>query len=339
MRKNIFLIVMLAAIFVFAGAMNKGAKADVDPVEMIKNAKTPVYFHSLAGLDSLVHEEPTQVCNWWMSIYPDNTYPHVWHVIGEKDNGIPGLNPLDQLRIEYKGPGSGTGSLWIDVLEVTKTLILTLEPDHLDTMYIEYTGGYDSLMNPLTDPDYYPVCTWWHEIWPEFCRIYHLSSWVDTDGGGYLSYCDTIDLTEWWHVVSVTQVDTTLELILETLEAGVVENRILHFSGGLDPDSVNRALMEPVCTWWHEEHPDTCKWWHIASWHDNGNATLDYCDTLDFKTWWHVEDVAIDIEVHSIDPPDMIPSMTSWGLIILAALLVASAVFVYLRRKKVMVSA
>ena len=51
-----------------------------------------------------------------------------------------------------------------------------------------------------------------------------------------------------------------------------------------------------------------------------------------------MKDVAIDIEVHSIDPPDKIPSVTSWGLVILVVLLLASAVFIFLRRKKVMVS-
>ena len=251
MRKNIFLIVLLATILVFVGAMNKGAKADVDPVEMIKNAKTPVYLHSLAGGDSLVLGLDSMVCTWWMSIYPSNTYPHVWHVIEERDTLDSGLSPYDKLKIEYMGPGSGTGSLWVDVLEVTKTLILTLAPLHEDTMYIEYTGGYDSLVNPATDPDYFPLGTWWHEIWPVYCPVYQIIEWID-NGDAFLSFCDTIS-----------------------------------FDG------------------------------------------VDY---------WHVKDVAIDIEVHSIDPPDKIPSMTSWGLIILVVLLLASAVFIFLRKKKVMVS-
>jgi hypothetical protein len=51
---------------------------------------------------------------------------------------------------------------------------------------------------------------------------------------------------------------------------------------------------------------------------------------------WHVEDIATDIEVITKAPE--VPTTTEWGLVVLAALLVASAVFVYLRRKKVMVS-
>jgi|GEM_PF-1369330 len=346
MRRSIILTVSLAAILVFVGAPNRAVKADLSPVEMIKNAKTPVHLHSLAGGDSLVHQEATQVDNWWMSIYPDQTYPHVWQVTAEKENGTFGLNPSDRLLVQHKGPGSDTSSIWVHVLEVTKTLILTLEPDHLDTMYVDYTGGYDSLMMDI--PNYQPVCTWWHEIRPNFCQFWHINSWVDSgEPFGELSYCDTIDMAkaediEWWHVIRVEEIPPDLFLHLEDLE-DPTDTMVLTFSGGVDPDSLNRALTEPVCTWWHEEWPDFCDWWHIKSWHDNGNAILDSCDTLDMVnleniTWWHVEDVAIDIQVDSINPPDPIPSITSWGLIILAVLIAGSAVLIWLRRRRITVS-
>jgi len=249
MRKNILLIVLMAAIFVFVGAISNSAKAAEDPVDLIRNAKTPVYLHSL---DGLVHRDPSMISTNWHSIYPPATWCHEWHVIDERDNGTYGLNPSDKLKIEHVPDGSW---IWVHVEEVTKTLILTLESNPLDTMYVEYTGGYDSLVNPATDPDYHPVSTWWHEIVPEFCTFYHLTSWMD-DGNGELSFCDYIELT----------------------------------------------------------------------------------DTLNVVSSWHVEDVATDILVQSIPDPT-VPTLTQWGVIILVLLILGSAIFIMLRRRKVPVPA
>ncbi|MCK4404206.1 MAG: hypothetical protein KAW02_03870 [candidate division Zixibacteria bacterium] len=252
MRKNILLIVLVAAIFVFVGAMSNSAKAADDPVDLIKNAKTPVHLHSLAPGDELVHPLESWISTMWHSLYPPATYCHVWHVIDERDNGIPGLNPSDKLKIEHVPDGSW---VWVHVEEVTKTLKLSRVEFPDDTMYVEYTGGYDSLMNPETDPDYHPVSTWWHEIVPEFCTFYHLTNWVD-NGDGELSFCDQIDLT----------------------------------------------------------------------------------DTLDQVTSWHVEDVATDILVQSIPDPT-VPTMTQWGVIILVVLILASAIFIMVRRRRATVPA
>jgi hypothetical protein len=248
MRKNIFVIVLVAALFVFVGAMSNSAKAADDPVDLIKNAKTPVYLHSMAGGDSLVHELPTMVCTWWHSIYPPNTYCHVWHVIDEIDNGTPGLNPSDRLKIQHAETGD---SVWVHVDEVTITIVLESDPVPTDTMYLEFTGGYDSLEYPILNP----ISTWWHEIVPEFCGFYHLTSWTD-NGDGILSFCDIIDIT----------------------------------------------------------------------------------DTLEVVTDWHVTDVAIDILVQSIPDPT-VPTLTQWGVIILAVLIVASAIYIMVRRRRATVPA
>lgn len=258
MRKNIFLIVLVAALFVFVGALSNSAKAADDPVDLIKNAKTPVYLHSLAGGDSLVHENPTMISTWWHSIYPPNTFCHVWHVIDEVDNGIPGLNPSDKLKIEHQETGSW---VWVHVEEVTITLILTLEPDHLDTMYVEFENGWTDVGADFVDLAIHPpvVCDTLHEIRPQFCERYHLSSWIDDplNPDGMLSICDTIDIT------------------------------------------------------------------HLGT---------------EEVTWWHVEDVAIDILVQSIPDPT-VPTMTQWGVIVLVALLLASAIFIMVRRRKATVPA
>lgn len=258
MRKNIFLIVLVAALFVFVGALSNSAKAADDPVDLIKNAKTPVHLHSLAPGDDLVHNLPSLIGTQWHSLYPPNTYCHEWHVIDEVDNGIPGLNPSDKLKIQYEGTGSW---VWIHVDEVTITLILTLEPDHNDTMYVEFEKGWTYFEGPefVDSAILLPVeCDTLHEIRPQFCERYHLSSWVDSgEPFTQLSYCDTIDIT------------------------------------------------------------------HLGT---------------EEVTWWHVEDVAIDILVQSIPDPT-IPTLTQWGVIILAVLIVASAVFIMIRRKRATVPA
>lgn len=42
---------------------------------------------------------------------------------------------------------------------------------------------------------YNPICSSWHELYPEYCEEWHLSSW-DDNGNGYLDTCDVIDLTD-----------------------------------------------------------------------------------------------------------------------------------------------
>jgi hypothetical protein len=291
--------------------------------------------------DSLIHNQASMVGTWWHSIYPPATFSAFWKVQAQIDNGTFGLNPSDKLRIGYYDsypPGTLDDSLWVHVEDVTITLILTKEPDHLDTMYVEFERSYKDIGSIFVNEAILPPveCDTLHEIWPEYSRRYHLSSWVD-NGDNYLSCCDIIDLTEWWHVISVDSLGTGLWLEMEDRD-GQGANRILKFSGSAFPDSFYYVRQNPVSTWWHEEEPDYCNWWHIASWIDNGNGVLDSCDIIDFVTYWHVEDVAIDIEVLSIPDPT-VPTMTQWGLIVLVLLLIASAVFIGLKRRKAAVPA
>ena len=267
MRKNILLIVLMVTIFVFVGTMTKSAKAVDDPVSALKESKTTVHFHSMAGGDSLVHEFPTMVCTWWHAIYPPATYCSYWHVVDEIDNGDGILSPCDKLKVRYYDSypdGTPGDSVWVHVEEVTITLVLETEPGQAETMYVEFEKGFTDV-GPAFVPEaiYEPVvCDTLHEIWPEYCTRYHLSSWIDGQAQGEpgfdtLSFCDIIDITD-----------------LETMDV----------------------------------------------------------------TDWHVIDVAIDIEVLSIPDPK-VPTMTQWGVIILAGLLVSSAVFIMLRRKKAAVPA
>jgi hypothetical protein len=195
------------------------------------------------------------------------------------------------------------------------------------------------------------VCTWWRQLW-ECGNLYHIIEYEDNNDG-VISTCDYIkvELTEaygqqlpdpiesWLHIEWVT-------LTLKLRKIGFSDSMFVEFSGGID--SLARVVgQNPICTWWHEVWPEECKWWHIEDWKDNTSGSLDICDTLKIvhsgpppeTLWVHVEDIATDIWVVSQDPPGYsIPTMTEWGLVILAVLLLASALFIYLRRKRIMVS-
>lgn len=196
------------------------------------------------------------------------------------------------------------------------------------------------------------VCTWWRQLW-ECSNLYHIIEYEDNTDG-VISTCDYIkvELTEaygqpvtppiesWLHIEWVT-------LTLKLRKIGFSDSMFVEFSGGID--SLNRVVgQNPICTWWHEVWPEECRWWHIGDWGDNGSGSLDICDTLTIvrpeaeppeTLVVHVEDIATDIWVIYQDPPGYgIPTMIEWGLVILVVLLLASAVFIFLRRKKVMVS-
>jgi len=338
MRKNIFLILLVAVIFAFVAAISQSARAEEDPGLIIQNSKTPVHFHSLAPGDSLIHNQTTMVGTQWMSIYPSNTYPHTWNCIDQRYT--PPLSTSDTLRIQ---PDAGT-TVWVHVERVTVTLKLkkTTSPD---TMYVEYSGGVST--DSVNRVRLHPVFTFWHEVRPTFCQWWRINSWHDgqQSGPGHdtLSTCDTLDIVkvadiEWWHVLGQHYVAGLCSLILDQ---GANRKYLVGSEPPAHPESCTWKIDNPVCTWWREILPphDTT-WWHITSWHDNGTGLLDSCDTIDIVSskkieWWHVEDIATDMEVLSGSYHVDTPTMTQWGVIVLAALIVASAVFVMLRKRKV----
>jgi hypothetical protein len=170
-----------------------------------------------------------------------------------------------------------------------------------------------------------PLDTQWHELWPFFCNQYHLSSWNDTSGNGALSHCDWIEMYEKpdgevkrYHVEEVTitlnvtpgpvaVVNVTGKVTATpSTGGGSREPMYIEHKGGYDPG----VLTNPVGTQWHEVYPNFCTSYNLTYWEDNGNSTLDLCDYIELTeigsenvTWWHVEDVAIDIVVCREPPP------------------------------------
>ena len=112
----------------------------------------------------------------------------------------------------------------------------------------------------LTDP----VGTEWHELYPDYCNRYRLSSWEDTDGNGVLDYCDEIKLTNMdtgalaeYHVERVT-------VTIKATHIDTVETMYVEFEGDIE----EFPFTAPVCTMWHEVYPEYCRWYHLSGWVD-----------------------------------------------------------------------
>ena len=78
---------------------------------------------------------------------------------------------------------------------------------------LDYTGANieDGLFNPSPES--------WHEIWPQFCQLYNVVDWLDTNGDGRLSASDQIFLenkeTGEVREYHIDAVSTDIEIIRE----------------------------------------------------------------------------------------------------------------------------
>jgi hypothetical protein len=184
-------------------------------------------------------------------------------------------------------------------------LWLCASPALGDSTYYDATNSIIDVANP--------VGSTWHELYPNYCTApYEITGWKDS-GDGYLSYCDTIDMTydpdgadpqtSTEHVIEVTY---TLE-VLWAAEPGEPHFWDWQYVEERDP------LSEPVCTWWTEIYPGFGDEWHIAAWEDNGSGVLDFCDFIvdDDGGQWHVEGVHTDIVTEPV--PGTATEPSTWG--------------------------
>jgi hypothetical protein len=159
-----------------------------------------------------------------------------------------------------------------------------------------------------------PIGTHWHELWPNFCERWDLTSWFD-NGDGILSVCDYVDftnvITSEWRKFHVEWVGPTLELEWDT-DTIYVEYICFEYP-------LVDTIFNPIGTWWHEVHPNYCETWGIIDWVDNGNGFLDFCDWIYIQNYntgeiryVHVAAVQTDIILNEIipTPPDPHPEGT-----------------------------
>jgi len=265
-------------------ATNKTSWWHVDDVTVtiyVKPIEAPgpaMYVEFTGGFTNYATPLLNPVCTYWHEIYP--VYSKKFHLSSWTDNGDGILSFCD--KIYLKDPVTGLGA-WYHVAQVATDIVVTRKP----------------------------VCTQWHEIYPEFCaRDYHLSSWID-NGDNILSVCDKIDMTDkatgivsWWHVREVT-----ITIILtEKYIPPPLEPMYLEWVPIASP--LYEPIFTPVYTYWHEIWPVYCRYYHLSSWEDtNGNGFLDPSDQIDMTDeygkvhWYHVDDVTIDIWIDPIPQP------------------------------------
>ncbi|MFC1969796.1 hypothetical protein ACFLVV_01085 [Chloroflexota bacterium] len=226
-----------------------------------------------------------------------------------------GLDPNHYLHVDYAG-----GIAKVVIEDTGNDFVmddLTFGGDVRPPANVKYLHSTDGVFN-LTDP----IGTQWHELWPIFCREYHLSSWNDTSGDGVLSYCDRIDMYEKpdgelrpYHVenVTITLVVTRGDMVVvdELVGNGLgklpaAELMYIELVGGYN----ETALGEPIGTLWHEIYPNFCKTYNLTGVATDNGGELGYCDFIDLTdkatgevTVCHVEEVAIDIVVTPEPPP------------------------------------
>jgi hypothetical protein len=141
---------------------------------------------------------------------------------------------------------------------------------------------------------------------------------------------------KWYHVE-----DVTITLNVTHNETG--KPMYIELEGGYNAS----VLINPVGTQWHEIRPNFCRQYELVSWNDTGGDGLAHCDYIELtdkwtqeKTWWHVEEVAVDIIV-TIEPPPVggeaypvnkLSVLAPW--LVLAVLLAGGTGWLALRRRR-----
>lgn len=193
----------------------------------------------------------------------------------------------------------------------------SLTPIHMHGPVLTPIHMHAPAIIDLTDP----IGTPFHELYPNYCETWTLTSWEDTDEFGVLDASDQIDMTNditqevrWYHVDRVTM---TLGLWSDDYQEFIY----VEYKGPYDP------YIQPICTLWHEVwpvyHGVTGFPYHIIDWMDNGNGYLDFCDYIMFEAWpgiwWHVEEYATDLILNEkvMDPigiewHELYPSYCNW---------------------------
>jgi hypothetical protein len=173
----------------------------IDP----ENPQIPSYWHvEELSIDLILNEKITDpTCTYWNELHPQ--FGNIYHIIDWTDDGDMLLSPRDEVYLE---PGPIAPYV---VTDVTLTLNVSVMGNPAQTMYIEFTGGFQHLYEPKTNP----VGTMWYEVYPVYEPLFEIVGWID-NCNGVLSYCDIITLMDMagfptqWHVEELA-IDITVQ--------------------------------------------------------------------------------------------------------------------------------
>jgi hypothetical protein len=160
---------------------------------------------------------------------------------------------------------------------------------------------YLELLQPTREP-IPPNCSYWHELYPNFCRQLHQNGYDDADGSGDMSPCDDILLdNDHYHI----------EWVGPTYFLSAIGGPP---PGYWEPVEWPWPTGNPVCQMWQQIHPDFGLQLHVDEWEDgdqSGDVTV--CDNIMMGgIWYHVDEVAVNIRV----TPGPVPNeLRTWGAI------------------------
>ncbi|NIP66994.1 hypothetical protein GWN63_04170 [Candidatus Bathyarchaeota archaeon] len=230
---------------------------------------------------------------WWHEIHPN--YCKWWHLTSWEDNqplGEPGhgkLSPRDQIDMVEEG---GAEKIWYHVDRMTIALNVTLESDPTQWMKIEMkTWLFEEMYEALK----HPVNTLWHEVYPDYSNVYNLTWWdwlYDDNCNGVLDVCDYI-----W---------------LMNPQSGIEER--YHVEDVCYDIILNKKIMDPIGTQWHELYPSFSNHHQVTSWEEelddpypgrlSPNDQIDMYNATSGRTeWYHVDRVTLTLNVSIIFEP------------------------------------
>ncbi|MBS7281500.1 MAG: hypothetical protein KIH09_16915 [Candidatus Freyarchaeota archaeon] len=266
------------------------------------------------------------ICTKWNQIDPELGPVRSLHLTSWEDNGNGVLDPSDIIDMTPLFPNAGPVEYYhVDFISIS--LKLTPKPSPPVVPPPPFPEGPVYLESALS---YYefdlsnPVCTKWHEIYPVYSRIWHLSSWENFRG---LSPSDNIVLAlknEFGEPIPGTEVEYHVDKL--TVAMNLTDTRevthIVKFEESLKEFKMYHWRY-PVSTQWHEVNPEYCRQWHILDWLDNGDGYLGYCDLIlmiDKHTGlieeFHVESLSTDMWLtisHDIAVTNVTPLKTVVG--------------------------
>jgi hypothetical protein len=155
-------------------------------------------------------------------------------------------------------------------------------------------------MHSLTgfiDP-YHPLQTPFHELYPQFCQEFALTSWEDVNQTGHLNGGDQIDMinltggeVHWFYVDRVTYT-----LRVTNPQDPQSPGMYIEYKGTYDNETLR---YDPRSSQWHEVYPVYGPLFHIKNYQDSQGTPpgLSFCDFVQFddNVWWHIEEAATDL--------------------------------------------
>jgi len=145
--------------------------------------------HYLSAQPPVLIDLANPVTTNWHEEYPD--WSKTWHLTSWSDENPDGvLGYSDQIDMTNE-----TGWVyWFHVEEVTITIHWTLKEGEGGPL-TEDIGAAEPEVPTHDPPSGSPVGSFWHMIYPDYCRTIEITSWEDSDTSGDFSPSDQFDFT------------------------------------------------------------------------------------------------------------------------------------------------